>query len=155
MKKWQIAVMVAIGISFVTFIGAKDIHHARQAAASATPFALQEQLDQLFAPSEPSILVFYTEPEEFCCEGTRVLYEEIRIDSEDLIILLEKHHPCLFIDVNSLISDDRTALFSTLARYSVKALNSVVVVGEDGRKLKEFAPLYDLSGIIAYMRDLP
>ena len=153
MTKWRIAALVAVGISFFTFIVIKEI--AGRHPIETEPAMLQAQLDQLYASDKPSVLVFHAEPTEFCCEGTRLAYQEMRSSAETLLALVENDNPCVFIEVNALISDDRDVLFSALERHSVEVLNSALVIGADGSKLREFSAPYDPSEIAAYVRDLP
>jgi hypothetical protein len=152
MTKWRIVVLAAVSISFIAFIAIKEIAGQRPGETQST--SLQTQLDRLYDSTEPFLLIFHAEPAEMCCEGTRIAYEEMRNNAETLLALAGDDTSCLYVDVNSLISDDRKALFSALERHSVDILNSALVIGGGGATLKEFSAPYNPADIVAFVQNL-
>lgn len=153
MKRWKWLTIGAVCVALTALITAKEFGISREAARSpAGPEALQTRIEAFYAERLPSVIVFHIEPSQYCCDGTRIMYEEMRSDAETLVSLLEGVCPSLFIDVNALASEDRPALMSLLERYSLKDFNSAIVVDADGEFLASFGPMYMVSQVVDYAR---
>ena len=153
MKRWKVVALVAAGMFTIALVIIKETGVPGSDSAQPHMPTLEEKISGIVESAEPSVLVFYAEPADFCCEGTRVFYEDMRRNAKNLVAVLEGAHPSLFVDVNSLLAEDRETFISTVKRYSVQDMNSAVVIGADGSKIKEYYAPFDPAAIIAFLQE--
>ena len=152
MKRWRIVVLAVVVVLAITLVVFKEVRGSVTDDAGPVTLTLEDRISVVAESAEPFVLVFHAEPASFCCEDTRLYYEDMRESSRYLVDVLEGVCPCLFIEVNSLSGVDREVFISIVKRYSIQDMNSAVVVGTEGSKVTEFhAPFYP-STILAYMQ---
>ena len=153
MKRWRVVALVAAALFMIALVIIKEARIPGSDSAQPGIPTLEETISGIVESAEPSVLVFYAEPADFCCEGTRVFYEDMRRNVQDLVAALEGAHPYLFVDVNSLLAEDRETFISTVKQYSVQDMNSAVVIGADGSKIKEYHAPFDPAAIVTYVQE--
>ncbi len=153
MQRWRVVILVTVGVLVVSFVTYKEVRRSAGETVPAEVSELDRQILDARESSEPYVLVFYAEPSDFCCEGTRIYYEDIRKNTEDLVAALDGAYAYVFFDLNTLAEEDRKTCFEMLHRYSIRGMSIAAVVGRDGSKIEEFHAPYDPPAIVAYLAE--
>ena len=153
MKTWRIVVLIIVAVVTIGLGILKENRIGGDERTEPGTLSLGDRISAMEESAEPFVLIFYTEPGDFCCEGTRIFYEDMRRSAQEVVTALEGKHPCLFVDVNLLSGEDRDDFLAIVKRYSVDDANSAVVVGSEGSKIKEYYAPFDSPEIVAYLQE--